>query len=124
MNSKINKKWLKHQEELAKEFKLSVEDIHNLYDCFNIIKIMNIKVQMEMKVDFRKTLKVNGLLEWFREFMQRLDDICLSELKDEEEIRYFKTRKEAMKERDKLKESYAVYYRIKEGYYLVKNKDV
>ncbi len=76
--TKEMKAWYENQEKLAKKFKLSVEDIHNIYDIFWIIDTP-FEIQKKMKIDFRKTLKMNGLLKWYRNFFQRLDDICLEE---------------------------------------------
>ena len=77
----ISKDWLKRQKLLADKFKLSVNDIHNLYDVFYIID-MPFDVLSKMKVDFRRTLKINGLLSWYRDFFTRLDKICLDELEE------------------------------------------
>ena len=81
MNKKEFDKWMLNQKVLADNFKLSPLDIHNLYDIFWIIDTPW-EIQKKMQIDFRKTLKINGLLKWYREFFMKLDEICLDELKD------------------------------------------
>lgn len=67
--------WLKDQEQLAREFRLSVTDIHNLYDLFYMISPGGIQM------DLQETLKLNKMDKWFYNLFERLDDICLNELK-------------------------------------------
>lgn len=68
-------KWYKEQEVLAKDFKLSVEDLHNLYDLFHIVDSPK-----EIQIDFRKTLELNKMDNWFRNLFDRLEEVCLNEL--------------------------------------------
>lgn len=77
MNKKEFKKteWYKDQIELAKKFKLSVTDIHNLYDLF----------EMTNWEDYG-TLKLNKMHKWFKKFFFRLEEICLEEQECQEKI--------------------------------------
>lgn len=72
---KSYKKWYKIQEKLAKDFKLSVTDMHNLYDLFYMITTPE-----ELGINLMETLKLNKMDKWFNNFFNRLDDICLREL--------------------------------------------
>jgi len=74
-------KWMKKQEELAKEFKLTVRDLHNLYDLFYMITWQDYK-----------TLKLNKMNKWFEDLFTRLEDICLDE-EDSSNIRKAKVSK-------------------------------
>ena len=73
MNTKEKKefdKWMLKQKVLADNFKLSVEDIHNLYDMFYMITWQ----------DYEKVFKPNKMHKWFEEFFDRLEEVCLDEL--------------------------------------------
>ena len=67
-------KWMKNQEEKAKEFKLKAKDIHNLYDLFYMTNWMDYE-----------TVKLNGLKRWHNKFFDRLDKFCITERSDKEE---------------------------------------
>lgn len=66
-------KWYKEQEGLVKDFKFSVEDLHNLYDLFYMINWLDYK-----------TLEINNMKKWFEGFFDRLESICLKELEKDE----------------------------------------
>ncbi len=61
-------KWWKKQEELAKEFKVSAKDLHNLMDLFYMVS-----------PGIDSTLKLNKMDKWFYKFFTKLEDICLDE---------------------------------------------
>lgn len=65
------KKWLRKQKILADKFRLSVDDLHNLYDLMYMI-------------DWRtmETLKLNKMDKWFKRFFDRVEEICLEEFKN------------------------------------------
>lgn len=71
-------KWLRRQKRLARKFKLSVDDIHNLYDLFHIVDN-----PPQIQINFRKTLKLNKMDKWFKDLFERLENIALDELKTE-----------------------------------------
>ena len=74
LNKKDMKKWWKVQEQKAKEFKLTAEDLHNLMDLFYMVDN-----PPEMQINFRKTLKLNKMDKWFNKLFGKIEDICLDE---------------------------------------------
>ena len=69
-------KWMKMQKKLAGKFKLSVDDIHNLYD-------------VSCMIDWRTmdTFKLNKMDKWFRKFFERIENIALSDIVEEQKKR-------------------------------------
>lgn len=65
----------KHIEEGAKNFKLSPKDLHNLYDLLHIAD-----TPPQVPIDFRKTLKMNKMEEWFDKFFEKVERIVVPEL--------------------------------------------
>jgi len=70
------KEYKKHLEKEAKEFKLTSDDLSNLYDLFHIVD--NPK---EIPIDFKETLKLNKMESWFNNFLERLEEVIITELK-------------------------------------------
>lgn len=63
--------WLEDQEVLASRFRLSVSDLHNLYDLLYL-----------MPEDMEEILKLNNMDIWFKEFFLRLDKIIFYDAYD------------------------------------------
>jgi predicted methyltransferase len=72
-----HKEWYKEQEKLAKEFKLSVTDLHNLYDLLYMID-----TPKEINIDLMKTIKMNKMKKWFNNLFWRLEKVCLKRAGD------------------------------------------
>lgn len=70
--SKELKKYIKYLEIQAKKFRLSKEDLSNLYDLMNIVDN-----PPEIDIDFRKTLKMNKMDKWFYKLRGRIEDIVI-----------------------------------------------
>lgn len=60
----------------AKKFKITAEDLSNLYDLFHIVDSPS-----ELNIDLKKTLKLSNMDQWFNDFFNRMDDIILKEVK-------------------------------------------
>ena len=74
MNKKHLAKWWKEQEELAKDFKVSARDLHNLFDLFFMVDS-----PAHFPMDFQETLKLNKMDKWFNKFHNRVEEVCLKE---------------------------------------------
>lgn len=61
------REWLINQKILADNFKLSVDDLHNLYDLW---------FMTEWPME---TLKLNKMDKWFKTFFARVEKVCLNE---------------------------------------------
>lgn len=70
----VNPNWVKRQVQLASEFRLSMEDIHNLYDLFYMIT-----TPQEIGINLKETLKLNKMDKWFDKLFNKLDKICMDE---------------------------------------------
>lgn len=79
------KEYLKYLEKAGKNFKLTAEDLGNLYDLFSMVE-----------TEFMSTFKLNKIDKWFGEFFDRLDKIVISEKEEREKI-LIKLKKEKMK---------------------------
>lgn len=60
----------------ASKFRLTAEDLTNLYDLLDMVDTPE-----EINIDMRKTLKLNKMNKWFNKFQNRLDKIVIPELK-------------------------------------------
>ena len=81
----INEELRKYKEYLkieSKKFKLTEEDLGNLYDLFFIID-----TPKEINQDFMGTLKLNHLDKWFHNFHERIEKIVIPELNNKKDIR-------------------------------------
>jgi len=70
MYDKNLKKYEKYLKKEAEKFKLTDEDLENLYDLMFIVDIPK-----EINQDFKKTLKINNMDEWFYDLRNRLEKI-------------------------------------------------
>lgn len=68
------KEYNKHLMGEVKKFRLTVEDIGNLFDLFFMIDN-----PPEMNIDFRKTLNLNKMDKWFYNFHSRIEEIVIPE---------------------------------------------
>jgi len=66
------KNYLKFMEECANNFTLSQEDLSNLYDLSYMITWQ----------DYERVFKPNKMHKWFKNFFDRLEEVCLAEKKD------------------------------------------
>ena len=63
------KKYRKYLDREAKKFKLSAEDLSNLYDAFYMIDD-----------DTYQTFKLNKINDWFNKFFEKVERIVIPEL--------------------------------------------
>ncbi len=70
-------KYRKYLKQEAEKFRLTSEDLGNLYDCMWMMDTPN-----EIHQDFRKTLKLNKMDKWFHDLMNRLERVVVPELKN------------------------------------------
>lgn len=70
MKEQISKDYKKYLESVAKKFRLTVEDLRNLFDLFFIVD-----APPEIEMDLKKTLKLNKMDKWFYDFQGRIEDI-------------------------------------------------
>jgi len=68
-------KYRRYLEREGKKFKLTQEDLSNLYDLFYMVDSPS-----ELSIDFRKTLKMNKMNDWFDDFHLRIEKIVIPEL--------------------------------------------
>ena len=54
-----------------KEFKLTEEDMHNLYDLMHMIV-----------PEYDETFKLNNMYNWFYEFFNRMEKVVVPELSE------------------------------------------
>jgi len=69
-------KYRKYLDKEAKKFKISAEDLSNLYDCFYMIDD-----------DTYQTFKLNKMKDWFDNLFMRIEKIVVPELYYGEEKR-------------------------------------
>lgn len=69
------REYKKMLEKEAKKFKLTAEDLHNLYDLFHVVD-----TPKEINIDLRATLKINHMLKWFYKFHEKIEKIVIPEL--------------------------------------------
>jgi len=62
-------------EKEAKKFKLSPDDLANLYDLFWMIK-----TPKEIKIDLIETIKMNKMDKWLKNLHLRIEKILIPEL--------------------------------------------
>ena len=67
--TKPSREWIKQQKKLAAQFKLSMEDLHNLLDIYYIVDDQQLY----------HTLRINHLDKWFYKFFNRIEKICFRE---------------------------------------------
>jgi hypothetical protein len=67
---------MKFLEKEAKKFRLTVEDLHNLYDLLHIVD-----TPVEIHQDIQGTLKLNKMYEWVIRLRQRIEDLVIREIK-------------------------------------------
>lgn len=63
------KEYKKHLLKEAEKFRLTVEDLSNLYDLFYMVED-----------DSYETIKLNKMQKWFHKFHQRIERIVIPEL--------------------------------------------
>lgn len=69
------KEYKEHLKREADKFKMSAEDLANLYDLMEIADTPS-----EIDFDFKITLKENKMLGWFKGFRERVERIVVPEL--------------------------------------------
>ena len=72
------KEMMEYEKELeaqAKKFKLSPEDLSNLYDLFWMIG-----TPRELDIDLLDTIKLNKMDKWFKDLHLRIEKIVIPEL--------------------------------------------
>lgn len=74
--SKGMKDYIKHLNKSANEFKITAEDLSNIYDLLNMMDTPW-EIQKIIKMDLRATLKSNNMIRWYRKFFNRIEDIVL-----------------------------------------------
>jgi len=72
------KEYKKYLKEEAKKFKLTDEDLGNLYDCMWMMD-----TPKEINQDFRGTLKINNMDKWFNDLRNRLERVVVPEIYNE-----------------------------------------
>ena len=70
-------KYKKYLNEEGSKFKLTGDDLSNLFDLHFIVD-----TPKEVHQDFFETLKLNKMDEWFKDFFGRIENIILPELND------------------------------------------
>ncbi len=65
----------KHLEESAKNFKLTPEDLGNLYDLTYVVNWQDYE-----------TIKLNKMGKWFKKFFGKIEEIVLPELSQNETL--------------------------------------
>ena len=73
-------KYKKYLDEEASKFKLTGEDLGNLFDLHFMVDTPE-----EVHQDFFGTLKLNNMDKWFKDFFGRIQKIVIWELKDKKE---------------------------------------
>jgi len=68
-------KYKKYLKEEAKKFRLTDDDLGNLYDCMWMMD-----TPKEINQDFQGTLKVNNMFEWFHNLRNRIEEIVVPEI--------------------------------------------
>ena len=71
------KKYLKYLDKEAKKFKLTGDDLSNLYDLFYMVD-----VPKKIILDLRSTLKMNKMDNWFDDFHNRVEKIVIPEFRE------------------------------------------
>lgn len=66
------KEYLEYLEVEAHKFKLSTDDLSNLFDLFEMIDTPS-----EMCINLRETLKLNKMDKWFNEFRSKVENIVI-----------------------------------------------
>jgi hypothetical protein len=91
------KKYVKYLKEEAKKFRLTHQDLSNLYDLFYIVDC-----PYEIQIDFRKTLEINKMNKWFDDFHMRVEEIVIPELHEQKkEVQTHGRRKSTKTSNDK-----------------------
>jgi len=67
-------KYKKYLKEEAKKFRLTDEDLGNLYDCMWMMD-----TPKEINQDFKETLKINKMDKWFYDLRNRLEKVVVPE---------------------------------------------
>jgi hypothetical protein len=76
-------KYRKYLDKEAEKFKLTREDLSNLYDLFYMADN-----PPELNIDFKETLKLNKMDKWFYNFHRRIEDVVIPELKKKKEKKW------------------------------------
>ena len=63
----------------AEKFRLTAEDLGNLFDLFFMVD-----TPKEIQQDFKGTLKLNKMDKWFYDFHRRVEEIVIPELHEKE----------------------------------------
>jgi hypothetical protein len=71
-SSKERSEYEEHLRLEAEKFKLTAEDLSNLFDLFFMVDTPS-----EIDMDFRKTLKMNNMDKWFYDFQDRIEEAVL-----------------------------------------------
>jgi DNA replicative helicase MCM subunit Mcm2 (Cdc46/Mcm family) len=73
---KEHEEYNKKVEKQAKDFRLSSEDLHNLFDLLDMIS-----------PEYDKTLELNNMLKWFNDLYQKIGKIIVPEVYGQKEIK-------------------------------------
>lgn len=68
------KAYIEYLTKRLETFKLSVEDISNLYDLLHMVDTPS-----EIRIDIKKTLETNNMDKWARELRDKIEDIVIWE---------------------------------------------
>jgi len=79
--SKKLKEYEKYLKEEADKFRLTSEDLGNLFDC---MFMMN--TPKEIGQDFGGTLKLNNMDKWYKDFHKRIEKVVVPELYNDKEV--------------------------------------
>lgn len=66
------KKYLDYLEVEANKFKLTSNDLSNLFDLLEMVD-----TPPEVNIDLRKTLKLNKMDKWFYDFRDKIESIVI-----------------------------------------------
>ena len=75
-NKKELEKYLKFLKECGESLVLTPEDFSNLYDLTYILNWQ----------DYERVLKPNKMHNWFKNFFDKIEEVCLAEEKDYDKI--------------------------------------
>jgi len=82
MNEKLKiKRYEEYLKVEAEKFRLTDEDLSNLYDCMRMMD-----TPKEINQDFRGTLKLNKIDKWFYDLRNRIERIVIPELNNKKII--------------------------------------
>ena len=79
---KTIEEYKKYLDEEASKFKLTAEDLGNLFD----LQFM-IDTPKEVHQDFWRTLKLNKMDKWFKDFFLKIEKIVIPELHEKKETK-------------------------------------